>query len=182
MHAFSRAEATLLKSFVSRQVEHYRPPYGRYEVIEPRQCVFIGTSNKDQYLRDETGGRRFWPLKCYAMSVEKLALLERDRDQIFAEALSLYEGGAHWWPDHDFEEKYIKPEQAARYEADDWEGKITDYLDATMGDVTIPEIAKHVLEIPLDRVNVIVSKRIGAILKIHGWVVRHTRNGNVWSK
>jgi predicted P-loop ATPase len=165
MHAMSRAEASLLKSFISRTHERYRPSYGRKEVIEPRQCAFVGTTNRETYLRDETGGRRFWPAKCGSIDVAALA---RDRDQLFAEAVRAYRDGERWWPDKEFEREHIMPEQEARFDADAWEERIGEYL-ATASQVTVGQVAQNALSLDPSRQGRAEQNRITAIFERLGW-------------
>jgi predicted P-loop ATPase len=165
MHTFDRAETAQLKAFISRTTERYRPSYGRREVIEERQCTFIGTTNKDIYLKDETGGRRFWPVKT---GVIDIAALERDRDQLFAEAIYLYRLKMPWWPDKDFEREHIMPEQAARYESDAWEEQISDYLKTTSR-VTIGEVAVRALYFQTAHIKRQDQNRIMAAMTRLNW-------------
>jgi predicted P-loop ATPase len=181
MHTMNRAETTLLKAFITRQVERYRPSFGRKEVIEPRQCVFIGTTNRDAYLKDETGGRRFWPIKAGKINIDALA---RDRDQLFAEAMHCYDSGVPWWPDKDFERQHIAPEQAARYEADVWQDNIAEYLK-TKTKVTIGQVAREALLIETPRIGRAEQNRISAAMEQLGWrrerpVGQKDWQGKVW--
>jgi predicted P-loop ATPase len=165
MHAMSRAEAAQLKSFITRQEERYRPSYGRKEVIEPRQCIFVGTTNRDTYLRDETGGRRFWPVRVDIIKVKELAA---DRDQLFAEAVQLFRGSIPWWPDKDFEQTHIAPQQAARYEADAWEEAIGAFL-AINSKVTVGQVAREALHIETAKIGKADQIRIAAALEQLRW-------------
>jgi predicted P-loop ATPase len=135
------------------------------EVIEPRQCVFIGTTNRETYLRDETGGRRFWPVKVGGIDIRGL---EVDRDQLFAEAIRHYRAGEHWWPDRDFERTYMLPEQEARYESDIWEENIRDFVVGRTR-VTIGEIARLGLFIETPRIGTAEQRRIASILETMAW-------------
>jgi predicted P-loop ATPase len=167
MQAFGKAESSQLKSFISRLEERFRPPYGRLEVIEPRQCVFIGTTNNGTYLKDETGGRRFWPVRCGEIQREAL---ERDRDQLFAEAFARYQTGEPWWPDAGFEAQHIRPVQHARFETDVWEEPIANYVNGTINTkVTLYEIAKSALDCPTSQMKVADQNRIKRCLIHLGW-------------
>lgn len=92
LSGFSKAEVTIIKGFVSRQVDKVRLSYGRRATEFFRQCVFGGTTNEDEYLRDATGGRRFWPVRCSDLDID-IDRLRREVDQLWAEAVALY----HQW-------------------------------------------------------------------------------------
>lgn len=168
LSALNRAENNALKSFISRQVEEYRPAFGRRDVHEPRQCVFIGTTNKKNYLKDETGDRRYWPVQTGAVKIDDLSA---DRDQLFAEAVALYRAGERSYPDRAFELEHIKPQQEARFEADAWEQAIIQWLDDSTyrTDITLSEVAQGALDMQAQKIGTSEQRRIGNILERMGW-------------
>ncbi len=176
LSALGRAEAEALKSFISRPVERYRPPYGRDEVIEPRQCIFVGTTNRSTYLGDDTGGRRFWPVKVGQIDVDALV---SDRDQLLAEAVTAFRNGEQWWPDGSFERSHIRAEQEARFEVDAWEPSIDRYL-ADRDRVQVSEIARDALDIVAAKIGTAEQRRISHILTRLGWAAIRDWRGRAY--
>ena len=177
LSAMGKAETNAIKTFVTRQTERYRPPYGREEVIAPRQCLFIGTTNAKTYLKDETGGRRFWPIETGKIELDKL---RHDRDQLFAEAVQLYQDGAQWWPSRDFELKHIRPEQDARLEDDAWAQPIAAYVER-LERATVMDVAHKGLKIAQGQVSKIDQARIKAVLHQLQWRQgAKTNAGTIW--
>ena len=181
MHATSRAEAAQLKAFVTRTVERYRPSYGRKEVIEPRQCVFVGTTNQSAYLRDVTGGRRFWPVVTGTIDIDALIA---DRDQLFAEAVRAFDGKEQWWPDRKFEADTIAAEQDARYEADAWEEVVTQYLDDhPIERFTLSELARRALSIDAAQFHTASQRRLAEVVSRLGWMRgKRSKHGRYFEK
>jgi len=175
MSAFSRAEAAALKAFITRTEERYTPKYGRQEVIEPRACVFIGTTNEAAYLRDSTGNRRFWPVSVERCDTDAL---HHDRDQLFAEAVQLFRAGAKWWPDAEFEREHIQPEQEGRFVADEWESMIAAAV-AGRERVTVGEVGEA-LHIGRDKLGTTEQRRIAAALTRLQWEMRRGTGGARW--
>jgi predicted P-loop ATPase len=174
LSAFGAAEVEILKEFITGRVERYVPKYGRQEVVDPRQCLLAGSTNQKAYLRDETGGRRFWPA---AVGTILLALIEQDRDQLFAEALGAYRAGAKWYPSREFEAQHIKPQQDARYEADAWEDAIAHYVnheEYAIPFVKVTDVLVRVLNIELGRITSREYKRVSKIFTRLGWIESRT--------
>jgi predicted P-loop ATPase len=172
--SMSRADIDKVKAFITRMVDRFRPAYGRRVVEVPRQSIFVGSTNADAYLKDETGGRRFWPIRCDGKI--DLDAIARDRDQVWAEAVALYKAGTPWWFTDTEIIKVAREEQADRYVEDPWQESIAKFLDLKEGDVSTDEVLKS-LGLDKSRWGRSEQMRVGACLKALGWERYRTRQG-----
>jgi predicted P-loop ATPase/phage/plasmid primase-like uncharacterized protein len=122
LDALGRVEVSRVKQHVSAKQDVYRQPFGRRSVTVPRQNVFAASCNPDKYLRDETGGRRFWPIRCGAIDIDAL---RRDRDQLWAEASALCAAGEQYWATPDM--RFLTAAQEERFQEDPWEEPIMEF-------------------------------------------------------
>lgn len=175
MDSMSKAETTRVKSYVSRQHDTYRPAYGHWAQRFPRQCVFTGSTNEDHYLRDASGARRFWPVRCHTIDVDGVA---RQRDQLWAEALARYEDGAQWWLDAG-EVAEAEKEQADRYEADVWHDEIAEWL-LGQEEVSVAGVLDY-LKIDRGHRTQFHLNRVARTLQFLGWRrFRSSGTGRPW--
>ena len=170
LDAMSRSEATAVKQFITRQTEKLRRPYGRHAEEVHRQCVFAGTSNSGDYLKDETGNRRFWPVRCGKICCGRLA---EDREQIWAEAVALYQDGAHWWPELAELIEAAAAEQEQRVQVDPWLTPIETYV-AALGIVRAEDILKSLGKL-VHEMTQADRNRVGRCLKVLGFASKFTR-------
>lgn len=118
---FSRQEQHQIKRYISAPIDTFRKSYGEFHNDAERQSIFCATTNDDHWNHDATGARRYWPMKVGQCSPK---LVSDIRDQVWAEALSLYRSGFKWWVDSLEFAKLMQAEQEARYEAHPWEDDI----------------------------------------------------------
>ena len=121
----------LVKNFLSRTDDIFRASYGRRAQKYPRRCAFFGTANDTNFLRDETGNRRFWPIDCFIHSPKKSIFedLKYELDQIWAEACELAKNEFYSLVLSKEAENIAKEEQDAHSEDNVYKGIILDYLD-----------------------------------------------------
>lgn len=129
LQAFDRSSVEAIKGFLSKQTDRYRPAYGRMMKEYPRECVFFGTTNTPDFLRDTTGGRRFWPVDIDRQSRTKSVIddLPKERDQIWAEAVHYFKAGETLYLTGEVEQAAISIQEDHR-EVDTWEGMLLDFI------------------------------------------------------
>jgi hypothetical protein len=112
MTHFSKSEVGAIKAFITSKVDRYRVAYGTTVGSFKRQCVLVGTTNENTYLRDRTGNRRFWPIP--VKHVINTEWLLKFRDALFAEAYALYKTGVAYTPTPEQEKRLFEPMQESR--------------------------------------------------------------------
>jgi hypothetical protein len=168
LSAMRKSDVESVKSFLTRRVDRFRPPYGRKTVEFPRQAVFCATCNDAEWLEDRTGGRRFYPIA--ASEVDVLAI-QRDRDQLWAEAMTAYESGEVWYITDVVVNEVAKSEQKDRMSDDPWRHSLTElmYQDRiSMND------ALTAVGMPGKDRSPIHTKRIARILVDAGYIRRRS--------
>jgi len=166
LDSFNKAESTSAKQFFSQRRDRYRPSYGQHAQDYPRQTIFVGTTNQGEYLKDYTGNRRYWPVKC---NVARLDLLIANRDQLWAEAVHRYRSGDTWWPD-DATRSIFEAEQDQRMQIDPWQYRIESYLRSlTVEDVTSWDVLTEAIGKETGQITKADQTRLSPIMQKLGW-------------
>jgi predicted P-loop ATPase len=168
LDAMSRSEVSRIKAFMSKSFDRFRPPYGKHAVRFERQCVFAGTVNHSDYLRDETGNRRFWPVRCSSGGQNiDIGGLKRDRDQLWAEAVVRFRRGDRWWLETPGLVAAAAAEQDARYATDAWEASIAGFVRVKDW-TTVAEVLTF-LSVETPKQGQTEQNRVARCLKRLGW-------------
>jgi putative DNA primase/helicase len=191
LDSFKRSDETTIKAMLSIHTDSYRAPYGRTVQKYPRQCIFVGTTNRFQWNEDETGGRRFWPIRVKEIN---LSAIKSMRLQLLAEAYEAFLRKEDWWTVPADEARI---EQDKRFVVDSWEEVIAEWLagkndsrsyqgiDFVNGGgvarASTTQIASLALQIPIERHSRSVQTRIGSVMKRLEWnKTRHQSEARIY--
>lgn len=144
LKAIRGSQLEAVKAFITTTVDTFRPPYGRRTAQFARQSVFVGTTNESDYLRDRTGNRRYWPIRCGRI---RLDALQADRDQLWAEAVHTYRAGEPWHLSGDVV-TLAAAEQRGRVFVSELEADVAEYLanrTDTSKEISVQDVLVHCL-------------------------------------
>ena len=171
MASLKRQDVDVIKQYITSRFDTYRPSYSKDPVKRGRRVVFCATTNRDTFLTDATGNRRFWIVTTKRID---LAAIKADRDRLWGEAVTRYKRGEIWHLTRDFEdinrvyqESYVVP--------DPWHETCRSML--TANGVTVDDILTE-LEIPIKDRRMSHTMKITDILKSLGAIKKRQKRGN----
>lgn len=169
LSGLKHSDVSMVKAFITRREDRLRPAYGRYKERWPRQCILVGTTNDDNYLKDDTGNRRFLPVKTGKIDLNSIKM---DRDQLFAEAVALEADGfsidlpKELWAD-------AAKEQQKRLPVDPWKDVLSDVEGVVANGVervsSADLLGEGGLNVPASQQRDYMSKRLGSVMRSLGW-------------
>lgn len=133
--ALRRNEIEAVKHFTAKSEDSYRAAYDRHTEVRKRQCIFFGTTNQYEFLRDQTGNRRFWPIDTHPERAEKNVfsdLNDYEVDQLWAEAVQMYKNGEKIFMDTDELRVLAEQEQNNHFEESPLTGDVVKYLNTLL--------------------------------------------------
>jgi hypothetical protein len=154
-------DSSAAKAFLSSPSDSYIPKYGRNPVDVKRSGVIVGTINPDEFLTDETGSRRYWPVRVGEINLSAVA---EQRDQLWAEAVAMYQAGEAWWLDTDTEGTLVEAQEHHRVR-DAWEDVILPWASSQGEPFTTARVLKVALEKPEGQWSKADEMRVSRILK-----------------
>lgn len=189
---YKRSDIDRVKAFLTCREDHFREPYGRRTQTYPRTNVFAASVNRETPFTDETGNRRFWPVKCEKIELEKL---RANRDQLWAETVARFKKGEHWWLDSPELNRLAEEEQSARYQSGQWDDIIETWLEhptqrieyrdgqrfpvtpwnSSDDEVTVSDVLLHAIGKPVAQWNHSDEHTVSKCLKHNHWVRKMAR-------
>jgi predicted P-loop ATPase len=190
---FKQRGTESLKAFISCSVDRVRPPYAKAPEATPRQSIFVGTTNENEFLSDTTGNSRFLVIPIPRGWRIPLELVEAERDRFWAAVVSYYKAGEQWHltPQEKEQQRRVN---ASFEEEDVWAESIGAYLDgdrdytnprhdkwpgAPVDAVTVATLLSEAIGIPLPQQGKRETMRCASVLKSLGWA-RERRNRVYW--
>jgi putative DNA primase/helicase len=184
MSGFKGRDIEHVKAIITTRRDRYCRRYAHDAETYPRQCVFAATANRDDWNEDETGARRFLPVRV-GESIDR-ELLKDLREKYFAEAVYRYRKGEEWW---NVPSNLAVQEQAMRRPEDSWEPSVRAAINSILNDpatrdktvLTISQVFEK-LSISLNHQGKAEQMRVARILRDNGWLRKTAWDGEKVSK
>jgi predicted P-loop ATPase len=165
----NKKDASDLKKTVSIRKDKFRAPYGRNVEEFPRRFILAGSTNRDEFLTDPTGNRRYWVLPVAVAQID-IEWLREHRDEIWAAAVHLYNAGHKWYLNSEEKAqhaKLVKPFEVS----DSWGDYIKFYLDnGSYNQTTVSDLMTNCLKLDIHLQTKATQMRVADILRAMGWI------------